>query len=320
MKQKHRTIKRTTSVIVTICLFMVTITIGQDSTSNYSKEISFKTENDAYLLNLNDAYYTNGFFLNYGWAKQKANHKKMQSVELSQMIFTPLNRTATLPVDMDRTYCGYLSLKYMQTRFQAKHIIQFGGNIGIVGKASGGEWMQNWYHDLIGFAKFKGWQYQIANAVGVDLNLSYATNIYNKGVLKLAPVLQANLGTLHTNAKVGMYTVFGVFEKNENSALWNARIDGKTTTRNRHNELFLYWYPQLITQGYNATLQGGRGVKNSQQLTQDIAPTMFQQAWGLCYAEARWTMRLELVYQSKETPAQTKAQRYGVIQLCYRIH
>jgi lipid A 3-O-deacylase len=320
MKGKIRlNYRRKTGITIASILFVI-IAIAQDSTSNFNKEISFKTENDAYLLNLNDAYYTNGFFFNYAWATQKTKHKKIQSVELSQMIFTPLNRTATIPAAMDRTYCGYLSLKYTQTRFQKQHIIQFGGNIGIVGKAAGGEWMQNWYHDLIGFAKFKGWQYQIANAVGVDASLSYATNIYEKGLLKLTPTLQANVGTMHTNAKAGMYAVFGVFEKNENSALWSARVDGGKTIRNRHNELFLYWHPQLIAQGYNATLQGGMGVKDNQQFTQSISPTMFQQAWGLCYAEARWTMRLELVYQSKETPSQTKAQRYGVIQLCYRIH
>ncbi|WP_206684378.1 hypothetical protein, partial [Escherichia coli] len=50
-----------------IGLFLGTIVSGsllsQDSASFYTKEISFKTENDAYLFQLKDAYYTNGFFL-----------------------------------------------------------------------------------------------------------------------------------------------------------------------------------------------------------------------------------------------------------------
>ncbi|MBR2648677.1 MAG: lipid A deacylase LpxR family protein [Sediminibacterium sp.] len=293
---------------------------SQDSTSVYSKEISFKTENDAYLFQLKDAYYTNGFFLNYQWTPKGAKQKIIQGVELSQQIFTPLNRTAQVPEGIDRPYCGYLYAQYHNTRFSNKAIVRFTGTLGVIGKASGGEWMQNWYHDLLGFSKFKGWQYQISNAVGVNAGVTYAYTLYDKNRLKIIPHITANLGTIYTNAKLGGTLVLGLFEKNENSALWNARIDNKKVVRNRNHELFFYWQPFFMAQTYNATILGGLGTKSTTQVTAAIAPIMFQQAWGLCYAQARWTTRLELVYQSKETPSQTNPQRYGVIQLCYRMH
>ncbi|MBX9732914.1 MAG: lipid A deacylase LpxR family protein [Chitinophagaceae bacterium] len=292
---------------------------SQDSTSFYTKEIAFKTENDAYLFRLNDAYYTNGFFLNYQWTQKSTKRKIIQGIELSQQIFTPLNRTTQVPAEIDRPYCGYLYGQYHNTRFSDKAIIRFTGTLGVVGKASGGEWMQNWYHDLLRFAKFKGWPYQISNAVAVNAGVTYAYTVHDKGALKIVPHITANLGTIYTNAKLGGTVVLGLFEKNENSVLWNARIDHKRTVRNRNHELFFYWQPFVMAQAYNATISGGLGVNNSTQVTTEIAPIMFQQAWGLCYAEARWTTRLELVYQSKETTSQTNPQRYGVIQLCYRI-
>lgn len=307
-----------------IGLFLGTVLSGsllsQDSASFYTKEISFKTENDAYLFQLKDAYYTNGFFLNYQWIKKVAKHKIVEGIELSQQIFTPLDRTAQVPAGIDRPYCGYLYAQYHNTRFSNKAIVRFTGTLGVIGKASGGEWMQNSYHDLFGFAKFKGWQYQISNAAAINAGVTYAYTFYDKGRLKIIPHITANLGTIYTNARVGGTLVLGVFKKNENSTLWNARIDNKKVASKRNHELFFYWQPFFMAQIYNATISGGLGTNSSTQYTTPIAPMMFQQAWGLCYAEARWTIRLELVYQSKETPTQTNPQRYGVIQLCYRMH
>lgn len=306
------------AVVIVFCGVNTNL-FSQDSTTTFTKELSFKTENDAYLFQLNDAYYTNGFFLNYRWVKQGTNRKKINDLEWSQQIFTPLNRTTQVPSEIDRPYAGYMHVKYSMRSFSKKAVLNWSGTLGIVGKAAGGEWMQNWYHDLLRFAKFRGWQYQVENAIGINAQAAYAYTLYEKGLLKIAPTVDVHLGTLFTNAKLGGTVVFGVFEKNERSALWDARIDHQRTTRNRHNELFVYWRPFFIAQAYNATVQGGMGVNGTTQVTRDIAPTMFQQSWGLCYAEARWTTRLEFVYQSKETPSQIKPQRYGVIQLCYRM-
>src|ERR1700737_1610347 len=53
----------------------------------YSKELSFTTDNDAYLLQNRDAYYTNGFFIRLTNTGQKKGNKKPRKYELGQMMY-----------------------------------------------------------------------------------------------------------------------------------------------------------------------------------------------------------------------------------------
>ncbi|MBH2003164.1 MAG: lipid A deacylase LpxR family protein [Sphingobacteriia bacterium] len=287
----------------------------------FTREFSFKTENDAYLFKLDDAYYTNGILLNYGFVTTRKGRKKIHSLELGQKIFTPLIRRTVTPADIDRPYCGYTYLNYTQTVF-LKHdaLFQWNGSLGLLGPASGGEAMQNTYHRWLNYARFTGWQYQIENALSVDLGAGFAKTILRSDLFKMVPVVQANLGATYTQARLGALLVLGAFEQNNESALWNARLSEKAGTKKRNHEFFLYWYPQGVLQGYNGTLQGGLFSKGTTAVTREPATFVFQQTIGACYAEGRWTGKLEWVYQSKETPAQTRAHRYGGIQLAYRIH
>jgi len=309
--------------VVSIFLMAISI-IGfaqKKSTTNFTKEFLFKTENDAYLFNKNDAYYTNGFMLNYNYVQEINGVKKINSFELGQKIFTPLKRKTITPSDIDRAYCGFLYLKYGQTRFIKKDaLFQFSGSLGIVGPAAWGEGLQNTYHSWLKYAKFTGWKYQIDNSLGIDFGATYATTLAATNGIKMVPVVQVNLGTTFTNASAGAMIVWGAFEKNGESALWNARISTKENTQKRKHEFFGYWYPQVIAQAYNATIQGGVFNKGSMAVTQEPSNLMYQQALGVCYAASRFTGKVEYVYQSKETPSQTKSQRYGSFQISYRIH
>lgn len=305
-----------------IAFFLLSVNcLAQNKTTNYAKEFSFKTDNDAYLFNLNDAYYTNGFMLNYAFVKDQKGNKKIHSFELGQKIFSPLIRETKTPADIDRAYCGYLYLSYAQTQFLKKNrVLQLNGSLGLVGPASWGEGLQNTYHEWLRFAKFTGWKYQIENALGVDIGATYASSLATTKGIKLMPVMQVNLGTTYTNAKLGVMIVWGAFEKNAQSALWNARVSTKEEKRIRQHEFFGYFYPQIIAQAYNATLQGGVFNNGTTEVTQNPSSFMYQQTLGVCYASGRFTGRVEYVYQSKETPSQTKSHRYGSFQIAYRIH
>jgi hypothetical protein len=307
----------------TIALFLylcsaVSLTAQQSTDKNFNKSFSFRTDNDAYLFIYNDAYYTNGFFLNYSFAQSKNDLKQIHAVELSQKIYTPLSRNVRKPSDIDRAYCGYLNLNYTKTAFLKKEaLVQYSGSLGIVGPASWGQGMQETYHTLLRYAQFYGWEYQIGNSLSVDAGLTYAKTIAENKWAKLIPVGQVNIGTAFTNAKLGAMLVAGAFEKNSASVLWNARIADKQSGNKKEYELFAYWYPQIIAQGYNATIQGGLLSSSPKAVTQSLAPVMLQSAIGVCFAEKRTSCKLEYVFQSKETPSQIKDQRYIGFQLAY---
>ncbi len=309
---------------LTGCCLLACITNAQrtDSTT-YSKEFSFITENDAFLLNKADAYYTNGFFLRQTKAEEKGRDKRITSFELGQMIYTPLIRKTQNKSDVDRPYCGYLYAKVSQSTFaQNNSIVQYGASLGMIGAKSYGEDVQNWYHNLLGYGKFTGWQYQVQNSLGIDLSMSYGRTVFqDSSWIKLVPVAEGQLGSTFTNAKLGMYTCLGWFADNAHSVLWNARVQRKGELGIQKPEFFLYWYPQVILQGYNATVEGG--LFNTGDGSAALGTTrrwMFQQAWGMCFAQERWTIKLAIIYQTLEAVAQTKPQRYGSILVGYRIH
>lgn len=309
-------------LITGFCMMVELLGAQQKRPDFFGHELSFKTENDAFLFQKKDAYYTNGFFFKLTTAPKGVGNKITRSYELGQMIYTPVIRKTTGPEDIDRPYCGYLFIKYNQAQFlKNKGVLEYSASLGLVGGNSFGEDVQNWYHKQLRYAPFEGWKYQVQNAVGIDLGMSYArTVLEDSSWIKWVPVVRMNLGTNFTNANLGAYLCVGSFENNENSALWNSLVQNKITQTKRNYELFAYWYPQLIFQGYNATVEGGLFSKGNGAALGKTEAWMIQQNWGLCYAEGRWTTKIELVYQSREAVAQKNPQRFGSVQLSYRFH
>ena len=312
--------------LVLSVVFVLSFAIARSQTGktgSFAREFSFTTENDAYLFQRKDAYYTNGFFFALRKAKEKKGKKVLEAFELGQKIYTPLTRKIVEPSEIDRPYCGYLFVQFSHTSFITnRSVLQYTASIGQVGTASFGEDVQNSYHKLLGYSRFNGWIYQVQDATALDLGISYAHTVYeDSSWIKLMPVVQANLGATFANASLGTYLCLGSFEGNRNSALWNARAQTKATATRKKQELFLYWYPQMTFQGYNATVEGGLFNKgNGGAALRQTERWMFQQSWGICYAAGRWTTKAALVYQSKETVTQTRPQQYGSVLVSYCMH
>ncbi len=100
-------------LVIACCLLVCAIHAQQ----GYDKEFSFTNENDAYLFNQADAYYTNGIFLKATKAVEGRGLKKTRFIEAGQMIYTPLIRLTQTAKDIDRPYCGYLFIKLGQASF-----------------------------------------------------------------------------------------------------------------------------------------------------------------------------------------------------------
>lgn len=292
------------------------------STHAHGREFTLVTENDAYLLQKKDAYYTNGFSFNIRTASEKKGKRVINAYELGQKIYTPLIRKTTGPKDIDRPYCGYLYLQFSQTRFPGHDaVLQYQTTLAQVGQASLGEDLQNSYHKMLGYARFTGWQYQVQNALGMDAGIRYAqTLLQDSSLFKFVPVAELSLGMNYTYAGIGTYFCLGAFEKNQQTALWNTRLQQGGLRTDRKFELFAFWYPQVLLQGYNVTVQGGLISKGQGAVLADPQPLLFLQRIGLCFARGRVTTQLALVIQSKETTTQTQEHQYGSVQLSYRFH
>lgn len=141
-------------------------------------------ENDS-IAN-DDGGYTNGFALNGGrliphddqdtWQKslatwlpfpQNQHHQQAISYQLAHAIYTPSNIDTTELIEDDRPYAGLLFGALNLYQFDLKTASRYEFILGVVGPASGAEYIQRYIHDLIGTVDPSGWDHQIGNEIVV---------------------------------------------------------------------------------------------------------------------------------------------------------
>jgi hypothetical protein len=131
---------------------------------------------------LTDRFYTNG--LRLGWTSPTGQVPDILaglghslwgdglqriSLDLSQQIYTPADTNADPANPKDRPYAGYLSanLSLISDTDSSRSVLMF--SLGVIGPASGGQAIQNGFHDLIGQGHDSGWGQQINNVPAVEL-------------------------------------------------------------------------------------------------------------------------------------------------------
>jgi len=99
-----------------------------------------------------------------------------QGFALSHAIFTPEDIARTEPDPNDRPYAGWLYFSAtavattpLSERQMVQDVLQV--NLGIVGPAAGGEWVQREWHALIDVVDPQGWNSQLSNEFGAELIL-----------------------------------------------------------------------------------------------------------------------------------------------------
>ena len=92
-----------------------------------------------------------------------------QGVALSHVIFTPEDKTLTVPDPSDRPYAAWLhgSATVIASDETTQDTLQI--NLGVVGPSAGGEFVQNNWHKVIGVAEANGWPNQLRDELGVEI-------------------------------------------------------------------------------------------------------------------------------------------------------
>jgi hypothetical protein len=131
---------------------------------------------------LTDRFYTNGARL--GWTSPTGQVPDILaslghslwgdglqriSLDLSQQIYTPADTNADPANPRDRPYAGYLSanMSLISDTDSSRSVLMF--SLGVIGPASGGEAIQDGFHNLIGQNHDAGWGQQINNVPAVEL-------------------------------------------------------------------------------------------------------------------------------------------------------
>lgn len=192
--------------------------------------------------------------VNYLFYKPK-NSEFKYGLSLEHIGYTPYNIKSVEIQYGDRPFAAAIMLKSFSiatdTMQKSRFISSF--NLGLIGPVAFGKEMQVAIHKATGNTIPGGWQNQIKNDIVLNYEVSYEKQLLlYRNLFSLQTNSTLRLGTLFTNASLGINTTIGII----NSPF--------TSVKNKNKfQLYIYSQPLVTAVGYDATLQGGLFKTNS---------------------------------------------------------
>jgi len=283
--------------LILITIFFITSLFGQDeyySPHNRDKVnnehlLKVKWENDVFLQT--DRYYTNGVEIEYytPWLKNIqltkllfvpfVNSQPHYSFTLTHHIFTPRNVWGD-PNPTDRPYAGYLMFGIKSTHFDNYRKFRWSSELqlGLLGKYSGGELVQNGVHLVLPTSEpIPGWDYQIKNDFCLNYSIALEKELFNdfkESWLELDALGTARVGTPYTDLSGGIRIRAG---RNGNYYSPDHLFDKRLK--------YLYFFSELRfnMMFYDASLQGGYFAINNAHTIKNINTFLTDLNIGFAY-------------------------------------
>ena len=311
-----------------VAALLLCISASQLHAQNRTQEVGFQSDNDSFLAQGSDRYYTNGLFIFYRKGMDFKNPKlanKVLGIEIGQKLYNAQSGSVPNATYVDRPFAGYLyagaNVNYL---FGNESNFKIGLQAGVVGPSAKGEAAQKVIHNTFGFYELNGWQYQIRNNAQVNLAAEYNKLIVRKEWFDLTASVYGNAGTGFNGAGIGPLLRFGNFNQ-----LFNSVSTQSTATRNsiaplHKNEVFLHYKPMFNYVGYDATVQGTIFSKTNDEPTNEITSTpkrtVFSNQVGLTYGGTRWIFDATATFNTKEVKTQVfNTHQWGSVTIMYRF-
>lgn len=298
------------------------------SAQTFKNEFGFKSDNDSYLAQGSDRYYTNGLFIDYRRAMDQSKlkdglEKKIYEISAGQKMYNPISGYSPDPAKQDRPFAGYLYVGGALSWFHSNEsVLKTSVEIGTTGPNSLAEDGQELLHNTIGFYELDGWQYQIKNEMAVNLSAQYTRLLHraSNNAIDFSFEGYANVGTTFSGAGAGILFRAGGINQLFNSAYTNAVIGNNAKTKALvKREIFFYAKPQLNFVAYDATVQGSM-FNNNSPVTFGVKPIVFAQQIGFNFSSQRFTFDFGMLFKTKEIKSTAKAHQYGSISMFYRFN
>jgi len=238
---------------------------------------------------------------------------------IGQRIYTPNDKTRTLPDPLDRPYGGWLyALADVRTK-TGPEVDSVQASLGVIGPASFAEQTQNGYHRLIGAQRANGWDTQIDNKLALLLGFERGwpklvkSNVGGGLDIDLTPRVGVTAGNVYTYANTG-----GVLRLGRNLpddfSVTNISLGPPRDGYRASESTSFGWYVSIGTDvrlvGWNAFLDNhpaadGPGVKRK-PFGADL-----QLGGALVWGKTR--VGFTFVRRSKEFETQAKPDDFGQI-------
>ena len=313
-------------------IFIGTRAIAQ----THSTEIGIETDNDSYLLQGSDRYYTDGIFIYYRHAlkinkpETSTLQNKVLGFEAGQKIFNPQSGSIAnqngidQPGLIDRPFAAYLyagaTLNFL---YKNESNLKLSAQIGIVGPDAYGKQVQDFVHDNFGFYHPSGWEYQIDNNFELNLSAAYNKLLARGNWIDISLTSYVNLGNGFTGAGLGPLVRLGSFNQ-----LFNSVSTQSTAIRNEaipplhRHEIFFYYQPLINYVAYDATIQGGLFTShnpNSLEITLDKEPFIFSNQLGVAFTTNRFVFDIAAVFHSVDVKEMVQSHQWATVTGFYRF-
>lgn len=293
------------------------------SQSHYQNEIGLQNDNDAYLMTMQDRYYTNGIDVYFKRAIDSAKFSsKVEnmnwSINVGHKIYNAHSGSVHTSTQVDRPLTGYLYVSgKIRWFFKNEDVLSFGTELAVIGPKAYGKNVQKGYHKTFGFYEVKGWEYQLNNAVGIDFITSYGRLIFRSQSEKWDAFLTSNLslGLNNTRVSLGPSFRYGRFNPMFESAAMGGKINAKNN--NPKKEAYFYYSPQINWVLYNSTIQGGKFLKDKGPITYDVKPIVLSQVIGFQWSWDRIGLNFNYTFNTKEVKSDAESHQYGSLTLSY---
>lgn len=256
--------KKATFIILTLLVFPIALFSQKiDNTVSFRdiKDVNyFRFNYDNDYFSSSDQNYTQGynfelvspFFeknpVNVLFLKPK-NSETKYGLSIEHIGFSPFDIKSDQIQVGDRPFAAAIMLKSfaIATDTLNKSRISSTFNVGLIGPGAFGKEMQVGIHKATGNVIPQGWQYQIKNDIVLNYEINYEKQLLRyRNLFSLQSNTSVKLGTLFTNASVGLNATLGII----NSPF--------TSVKNKNKfQVYLYSQPVFTAVGYDASLQGG---------------------------------------------------------------
>lgn len=300
--------------------------LSSNGQGNYTYETGMVSDNDAYLMLALDQYYTNGIILYFRYVPKEFNEKlynKIIEFRIGQKIYNPFQGYVPWVERIDKPFAGYLFVESGISRFyRNESVFKTNLQIGIIGPSSHAEDVQIFYHRVFNLYGIDGWQYQVHDALGLNLELNYLKSLkyfFNRQ-LDISLFSALRTGTINDDVTVGVLARASIYKLHP---VFNSNCTGSMISRNKdisnEKELFLYFRPTLSYTIYDATIQGGMFSDDS-PVTFDARPLLLNLELGISGSYKNLNAGYSVIFHTKDAKNNLVENHvYASISLAYRF-
>jgi len=289
-------------LVAIIAMFPVYVQ-GQSDSRNPDRFLEFRFTND--FVFESDRYFTNGLDLAYYspglnndftrlllWTGKK-NSNDWYALTFTQHFFTPANLFSIEAVTGDRPFASYLLIGIQKISLRPQELLRIESQlqIGLLGRYSGGQSIQNGIHEILPASRpALGWDNQLSSDFAFNYRLRIEKGIIDQKKLALLPYSEVRIGIPYSDIKAGMHLRYGKFNK----YFHYFGID-----RNKNIELYIFADYSVRLVGYNATIQGGL-FSESPQTISGVSRFVTDFKSGITFRYNRFSVEYEQHFISPE--------------------